>query len=63
MPQGDYWVVTLAMNDREFREHLIKKRPERERKEAHAANVALKNTSRYREVPKRLRRRAPGVAR
>ena len=33
---------TVAMNDREFREHLIKLRLERERKEAQAANAAVK---------------------
>jgi hypothetical protein len=30
------------MNDREFREHLGKKRLERQRKEAQAENMALK---------------------
>jgi hypothetical protein len=40
------------VNDREFRQHLVKLRLERERKEAQAANAAVKKTSRYREVPK-----------
>ena len=32
----------LPMNDREFRQHLVKLRLERERKEAQAENAALK---------------------
>jgi hypothetical protein len=40
------------VNDREFRQHLVKLRLERERKEAQAANAGGQETSRYREVSK-----------
>jgi hypothetical protein len=46
-----------AVNERQFRQHLIKKRLERERKEAEAANTAVKKppaTAKSQKAKKKL---------
>jgi hypothetical protein len=51
--EAPHVVKTGIVNDREFRQHLVKLRLARERKEAQAANAAqVKKPPRYCEVPK-----------